>query len=45
MTAAIVSRIDRLIIPLNRNRSEEMMDSASALKTLLFLKHTNQIRQ
>ena len=45
MTAAIVGRIERLITPLDRNRSEGMMDSASARKTLLFLKHTIQIRQ
>ena len=41
----MVRRIDRLIIPLNRNRTEGMMDSANALKTLLFRKQAAQITQ
>ena len=44
-SAAMVKRIDRLIIPLNRNRTEGRMDSANALKTLLFRKQIAQITQ
>ena len=36
--AAISNRIDRLIIPLNKNKTEGITDSASALNMLVFLK-------
>ena len=43
--AAISNRIDRLIIPLNKNKTEGITDSASALNMLLFLKQIIQIAQ
>ena len=43
--AAISKRIDRLIIPLNKNKTEGITDSASALNMLLFLKQIIQIAQ
>lgn len=36
--AVIVSKIEPVTIPLNKNSTEGIIDSASALKTLLFLK-------
>ena len=41
----IISSTDRLIIPLNRNSTDGIIESASALKTLLFLKQMIHIRQ
>ena len=43
--AAISNRIDLLIIPLNKNKTEGITDSASALNMLLFLKQIIQIAQ
>ena len=43
--AAIISSTDLLAIPLNRNMIEGIIDSDSALKTLLFLKQISQIKQ
>ena len=43
--AAISNRTDRLIIPLNKNKTEGITDSASALNMLLFLKQIVQIAQ
>ena len=43
--AAISNGIDRLIIPLNKNKTEGITDSASALNMLLFLKQIIQIAQ
>ena len=43
--AAISKRIDRLIIPLNKNKTEGITDSAGALNMLLFLKQIIQITQ
>lgn len=43
--AAISNRIDLLIIPLNKNKTEGITDSASALNMLLFLKQITQIAQ
>ena len=43
--AAISNRIDLLIIPLNKNKTEGITDSASDLNMLLFLKQIIQIAQ
>ena len=43
--AAISNRIDLLIIPLNKNKTEGITDSVSALNMLLFLKQIIQIAQ
>lgn len=45
MSAAAVSSTDLHIRPLKRNITDGMIDSASALKMLLFLKQTAQITQ
>ena len=42
---ATSNKIDRLIIPLNKNSTEGITDSASALNILLFLKQMIQITQ
>lgn len=39
-SAESVKRSERLIIPLNKNMAEGIIESAIALKALLFLKHT-----
>ena len=44
-TAAIISGIDRIMTALNKNSTDGMIDNASALKTLLFLKQTAHIAQ
>ena len=45
ITDEIINRTDLLIIPLNRNSTEGMPESANALKTLFFLKQTIHIAQ
>ena len=44
-TDAIINNTDLLIIPLKRNKTDGIIESANALKTLLFLKHAIQIAQ
>lgn len=44
-SAESVKRSERLIIPLNKNIAEGIIESAKALKALLFLKHTAQRAQ
>ena len=43
--AAAVKSTDRESTPLNKNSSDGIIESASALKMLLFLKQTAQITQ
>ena len=43
--AAMVSNTDLVMIPLNKNRIDGRMDSASARNILLFRKQMIQIRQ
>ena len=45
MTAARVSRMALLMIPLNRNSSDGRMERARARKTLLFRNQRIQIKQ
>ena len=40
-----ISKIDLLIIPLNKNIIEGIIDNANALKTLFFLKQIIHIKQ
>ena len=44
-TDATISSTDLLMIPLNRNKTDGIMESASALKPLFFLKHITQTAQ
>lgn len=41
----IISKIERVIMPLNKNKADEMIESASVRKILFFLKQTVQIAQ
>ena len=45
MQAEAVSKMDRLMIPLNRNMTEGMMERASARNTLFFRKQTAHMAQ
>ena len=44
-TDATTSGTDLLMIPLNRNKTDGITESASALNTLFFLKHIIQTAQ
>ncbi|MGN1202475.1 MAG: hypothetical protein ACI4RF_04210 [Eubacterium sp.] len=45
MTADTISKTDLLIIPLNKNITDGITESAMARNTLFFLKHTIHIKQ